>query len=49
VLFKNDLENLIGKRPFEEKKILDVTEVVTTEEVEPKSDNSENNETVTPA
>jgi cell division protease FtsH len=49
VLFKNDLENLIGKRPFEEKKILDVTEEVTTEEVEPKSDNSENNETVTPA
>ena len=25
VLFKNDLEALIGKRPFEEKKILDVT------------------------
>ena len=49
VLFKNDLENLIGKRPFEEKKILDVTEEVKTEEVEPKSDNSENNETVTPA
>jgi cell division protease FtsH len=49
VLFKNDLENLIGKRPFEEKKILDVTENVTTEEVEPKSDNSENNETLTPA
>jgi cell division protease FtsH len=49
VLFKNDLENLIGKRPFEEKKILDVTEEVTTEEVESKSDNSENNETVTPA
>jgi len=24
VLFKSDVENLIGKRPFEEKKILDV-------------------------
>jgi cell division protease FtsH len=49
VLFKNDLENLIGKRPFEEKKILDVAEDAATNEVEPKSDNSENNETVTPA
>jgi cell division protease FtsH len=49
VLFKNDLENLIGKRPFEEKKILDVTDEAATEVVEPKSDNSENNETVTPA
>jgi cell division protease FtsH len=49
VLFKNDLENLIGKRPFEEKKILDVTDEAATEVVEPKSDNPENNETVTPA
>jgi cell division protease FtsH len=49
VLFKNDLENLIGKRPFEEKKILDVTDEAATEVVEPKSDNSENSETITPA
>ena len=26
VLFKSDLETLIGKRPYEEKKILDVAE-----------------------
>jgi cell division protease FtsH len=31
VLFKNDLEALIGKRPFEEKKILDVEASETTD------------------
>ena len=31
VLFKNDLEALIGKRPFEEKKILDVEAPEATE------------------
>jgi len=30
VLFKSDLEALIGKRPFEEKKLLDVEEPATT-------------------
>jgi cell division protease FtsH len=35
VLFKTDLENLIGKRPFEEKKILDIeTPEVTEAKVE---------------
>ena len=30
VLFKSDVEALIGKRPFEEKKILDVVDIVDT-------------------
>ena len=32
VLFKSDVEALIGKRPFEEKKILDVEEPVVIAE-----------------
>jgi cell division protease FtsH len=40
VLFKNDLEALIGKRPFEEKKILDVFEEITTADEDSKKDAS---------
>jgi cell division protease FtsH len=47
VLFKSDLETLIGKRPFEEKKILDVaseetiaTPTTTVEKTDSSSDNS---------
>jgi cell division protease FtsH len=32
VLFKSDVEALIGKRPFEEKKILDVEEAIVIPE-----------------
>jgi len=31
VLFQSDVENLIGRRPYEEKKTLDVDEVVPAE------------------
>jgi AFG3 family protein len=47
VLFKSDLEALIGKRPFEEKKILDVANeepivpnATTEEKTEPSTDNN---------
>jgi cell division protease FtsH len=47
VLFKNDLEALIGKRPFEEKKILDVVNeqpifpsATSEEKIEPSTDNN---------
>ncbi len=42
VLFKSDLEALIGKRPFEEKKLLDVEEptVTATSEESPSAPNS---------
>ena len=43
VLFKSDVEALIGKRPFEEKKILDVEEaVVVSETPAPSAPASEN-------
>jgi cell division protease FtsH len=35
VLFQSDVEALIGKRPFEEKKVLDVPVTETSEEVKP--------------
>ena len=39
VLFQSDVENLIGKRPYEQKKILDATEdVVATPSVPPISE-----------
>ena len=45
VLFKNDLENLIGKRPFEEKKILDVeTPEVTSSKAEDTPPSEQQNE-----
>jgi cell division protease FtsH len=45
VLFQSDVETLIGKRPFEHKKLLDETDDETT--IEPASTNtSENNGTV---
>lgn len=47
VLFKSDLESLIGKRPFEEKKIVDIEPVAEVETETPKSPN-ENTES-TPA
>jgi len=31
VLFQSDVENLIGKRPFEDKKLLDVQPEVNSE------------------
>ena len=46
VLFKSDVEALIGKRPFEEKKILESDEekaAATTETTEPDAASSENN------
>lgn len=54
VLHKSDVEELIGKRPFEEKKILEVEEVTATEvtaetTATPESDttpNTDSNETV---
>jgi cell division protease FtsH len=48
VLFKSDLETLIGKRPFEEKKILDVAtdeKVVPTTTPEEKTESSTDNST----
>ncbi len=42
VLFKSDLETLIGKRPFEEKKILDIA---SEEPVDPKTTPEEKTET----
>ena len=48
VLFKSDLEALIGKRPFEEKKILDVASeepVAPTTTPEEKTDSSTDNST----
>jgi cell division protease FtsH len=48
VLFKSDLETLIGKRPFEEKKILDVASeetIATTTTPEEKTDSSSDNST----
>ena len=48
VLFKSDLETLIGKRPFEEKKILDIDSeesVVTTTTPEEKIESSTDNST----
>ena len=48
VLFKSDLETLIGKRPFEEKKILDVASeepVAPTTTPEEKTDSSTDNST----
>lgn len=36
VLFQSDVETLIGKRPYEEKKILDVQEEPESEEPKPK-------------
>lgn len=54
VLFKSDVEALIGKRPFEEKKILDVEQASTTEntaqnessatEEKPESEDGNHNE-----
>jgi AFG3 family protein len=42
VLFKSDLENLIGKRPFEEKKIIDIEPVeVPSQQPEPNENNTE--------
>ena len=38
VLFKADLEELIGKRPFEEKKLLDIDEEKAAENVVAPSD-----------
>ncbi len=49
VLFKNDLEALIGKRPFEEKKILDVPETESTPSSETTADSTENNGSDNPA
>jgi len=49
VLFKSDVEALIGKRPFEERKILDVEETVVTTETPsettpaPENPSEENN------
>ncbi len=37
VLFQSDVETLIGKRPFEEKKVLEVGETTATEPVEEKA------------
>ena len=45
VLFKSDVELLIGKRPFEEKKILDVEEV---EKIEEPKTTSEESTTINP-
>jgi len=45
VLFKSDVELLIGKRPFEEKKILDVEEV---EKIEEPKNTSEESTTINP-
>ena len=48
VLFKSDLEALIGKRPFEEKKILDVAQeepIVPTTTSEEKTESSTDNNT----
>jgi cell division protease FtsH len=48
VLFKSDLETLIGKRPFEEKKILDVVSeetIATTTTPEEKKDSSSDEST----
>ena len=48
VLFKSDLETLIGKRPFEEKKILDVVSeetIATTTTPEEKTDSSSDEST----
>jgi cell division protease FtsH len=37
VLFQSDVEALIGKRPYEEKKVLDVAvETTTKEEIKPE-------------
>ena len=44
VLFKSDVEALIGKRPFEEKKVLDVKEedTVTEDPEQPFSEELKN-------
>ena len=42
VLFKSDVEALIGKRPFEEKKLLDIDETTAAENVS-DNENSHNN------
>ncbi len=47
VLFKSDVESLIGKRPFEEKKLLDVepeefkSNVITSSEIDAANNNTE--------
>jgi len=47
VLFKSDVETLIGKRPFEEKKLLDVepeefkSNVITSSEIDAANNNTE--------
>lgn len=49
VLFQSDVENLIGKRPFEEKKVLQVdAEEVKSEEVKPE-ERTENNQENSPS
>ena len=44
VLFKSDLETLIGKRPFEEKKLLDINKTEEDLTKEPKSFTEETND-----